>query len=81
MARIRAEVIMLMRGHKEYPSKLLLKALLKYEPDTGKLFWRVDRPGRCKAGSEAGCVTNRGYITVSVDGINYQAHNLIWIMS
>ena len=54
--------------------------LLRYDPKTGKLFWRVSR-GRVAAGQEAGCVeTVYGDVLVGVDGKIYQAHRIIWLI-
>lgn len=61
--------------------------LLRYDPDSGKLFWRVDiRSGangnqcHARAGDEAGHKRKDGYISVSVDGYVWKAHRLIWFM-
>jgi len=54
------------------------KELLEYRE--GKLFWRVDRTGKALAGSEAGRVDSRGYSQISVDGVRYATHPLVWCM-
>ncbi len=54
-------------------------AFLRYEPDTGRLVWLVDRPPRMKAGDEAGCVRNDGrYRTLVLHQKRYYAHRVIW---
>lgn len=63
--------------------------LLRYEPDTGKLYWRVDRlRGRyqnivsAKAGDEAGCLHKSvGYVYVRVNGRKRRAHRLAWLLT
>jgi hypothetical protein len=52
----------------------------KYNPDTGKLFWRVDRGQRVKAGDEAGSVSPRGYLKVKLHGRVYQTHRIAWLL-
>ena len=68
-------------------------ALLEYDPDTGKLFWR-ERVGpggsitafnRRYAGTEAGYLSDNGsynriYIKVTIKPDRFYAHRLIWFM-
>ncbi len=54
-----------------------LHTLLDYRD--GKLFWKVNR-GRARAGEEAGCIGNRGYVLIVINGKQRMAHRLIWIM-
>jgi len=54
-----------------------LHKLLEYRD--GKLFWKVNR-GKAHAGDEAGCVGNRGYVLIVVNGKQRMAHRLVWIM-
>ena len=51
---------------------------LKYCYDTGKLFWKVQVAIRSKAGSLAGTKTNNGYIILKLNGINIQAHRVVY---
>src|SRR5215210_2761206 len=57
-----------------------IQSLLRYDPDTGCLFWKIDRNYNALAGSRAGQPTRLGYWSVKIDGIRYQAHRLIWAM-
>ena len=76
---------------KELPSPELLRQLLRYEPDTGKLYWKERTPdmfddGRCKsfnsqfANKEAFTFTGRdGYKHGNVlNQRPYLAHRVIW---
>ena len=54
-----------------------LHQLLEYRD--GKLFWKVNR-GKARIGEEAGCVGNRGYLVIVVNGKQRMAHRLIWLM-
>jgi hypothetical protein len=70
------------------------KSLLRYEPDTGKLFWlpratgELDTMGRSKdtkwnsrhAGKEAGALSPVGRRVLGVYGKTYCAHRVIWFL-
>src|SRR5882672_10833409 len=61
------------------PSYERVRELFNYDPKEGKLRWRVDRI-QMKAGDIAGSVRRgHGYIQVSVDGVIYRAHRIIWL--
>lgn len=78
---------------KELPSPDILRKLLRYEPETGKLFWR-ERPRELFqsdedwkkwnarfAGSETFNVDNGlGYFKGRILGKNFLAHRIIWVM-
>lgn len=56
-------------------------SLFTYDAESGRLLWRVSRPGRgCVAGWEAGTKAHHGYRAVMVDGKKYYAHRIIWQM-
>jgi hypothetical protein len=77
---------------KELPSPDLLRKLLRYEPETGKLFWRErdreffksDRDYKVWnirfAGKEAFTASDCGYKTGKVFGKTYRAHRIIWAL-
>jgi len=53
--------------------------LLRYDAETGKLYWRVNRAPRGISGNEAGGVAVIGgikYCLVSIDGTKYRAHRI-----
>lgn len=54
--------------------------LLRYDPDTGLLHWKVSTSNRVKVGDWAGSLNPEGYIQVMVNGTIYKAHRLIWFM-
>jgi hypothetical protein len=56
-----------------------LKELVTYNPQSGQLFWRLNRRGQKPAGTEAGTLAQDGYIKIRIDGLSYQAHRLIWL--
>ncbi|MGV7034863.1 HNH endonuclease signature motif containing protein [Methylobacterium symbioticum] len=58
-----------------------LRELLRYEPDTGNLIWRVRRSkggSGAQVGDTAGYTAEDGYVRVSVDNRRYLAHRLAW---
>jgi hypothetical protein len=68
------------------PTPEYLHKRLRYEPSTGKLYWRDYPPhgppwnGRW-AGKEAATADNgRGYFQITLDGGKYVAHRIIWAM-
>ena len=78
---------------KDLPPPELLRKLLRYEPETGKLFWRERTPdmftseGSFKAwnsrwaGKEAfTAALKSGYLHGCVFGKFYRAHRVIWAM-
>lgn len=76
---------------KALPSPEVLRQLLRYEPETGKLFWRERSDKFCVTaqeakrwaarydGAEAFTLANdRGYRCGKVFGRAYKAHRVIW---
>jgi hypothetical protein len=55
----------------------LLRKLFYYEE--GKLFNRIQRGNRAKAGEEAGCLHHTGYKVVRINRKNYSSHRLIYM--
>jgi len=67
----------------------LLKKLLSYSPETGKLYWKPrdsttsTRPSSFNtrhAHTEAGCLNDKGYVLVSVKEKRLRAHRVIYAM-
>jgi hypothetical protein len=58
-----------------------LNSLYRYDPISGKLFWRITRGfgnNRVVAGSEAGGVSGNGYMLAWVNGKQYYVHRICW---
>jgi hypothetical protein len=60
------------------PSAERLNRLLKYDRETGKMYWRERGPGVNK--DMLAGISSRGYIVVRIDGILFRAHRIIWKM-
>lgn len=55
--------------------------LLRYEPESGLLTWRVARGNAVIPGSVAGHRTPNGYLHVTIDGKGYPAHRIAWLLT
>lgn len=55
-----------------------LKEILEYHPETGVFTQKIQRKGGLKPGEDAGCLTDHGYVKISVDYRRYRAHRLAW---
>ncbi len=52
--------------------------LFDYDPDTGKLYWKISPSDKVKAGQEAGSNDVHGYTQVKALGVVRKAHRVIW---
>ena len=55
-------------------------ALLRYDKETGKLFWRQSKMGR-QIFKPAGHKDKTGYTRIMIDYKMYLAHRIIWLLS
>lgn len=74
-----------MRGPPANPAKSLLTKervleLLRYEPETGKFYWVNSRYSN-RNGTEAGSLRKSGYVFLSIDGFQYLAHRVAWLVT
>lgn len=78
---------------RQLPSPEVLRQLLRYEPDTGKLFWK-ERPesmfaskGIARAWNdrhaerEAGSDNGAGYLCISLGRLSVRVHRVAWAMT
>lgn len=66
-----------------FPSKELLSALaasIAYDPETGDIWWAVDRGTKVKAGTPIKNRDSHGYVTFKCGGRNLKAHAAIWFL-
>lgn len=59
-----------------------LHRIFRYEPDTGKLFWKIKPNGRVEFGAEIKNRSgkNRCYIQVQWQNKNYAVHRIAWAL-
>lgn len=67
------------------PSQEYLLKTFRYEPDSGRLYWRRRADARPQwnakyAGKEAGNYLNRGRVGITLAGLHLRAHRVIWKM-
>lgn len=56
-----------------------LKSILSYYPETGEFIWLKKLSIRVVVGSNAGYVSDAGYILIGIEGTEYRAHRLAWL--
>lgn len=62
-------------------SQDLANELFSLDSNTGILEWKVYKASnKVKPGDIAGCKHSSGYIVVGINGIDYKAHRLIWLI-
>lgn len=56
--------------------------LLRYEPETGDLYWKKDVSRNVKAGTIAGISRARDlYKILTINKRQYQAHRIVWLLT
>ena len=56
-----------------------LKSILLYNEDTGKFTWKIKPPrSKINVNDEAGCLDQKGYVKIQVQGVSYYGHRLAW---
>jgi outer membrane protein assembly factor BamB len=65
---------------REKPTVERVRALLAYDRTSGVFRWREDRSHNARAGSVAGTKSKKGYWIISVDGRQFYAHHLAWVI-
>lgn len=55
------------------------KRFLRYDPESGKLFWKVSRC-RTRVGDEAGSITHECYLRVKLAQRDMCAHRVAWLL-
>lgn len=62
------------------PEQNYLNKIFRHNSETGKLYRIVSKGSRAHAGNEVGCINNKGYLIVSIDGTRYKVHRIIYKM-
>ena len=66
-----------MYKHRTLPRQDRLHELFSYDPTKGHLLHKTSR-GRASEGARA-CNSSDSYLNVSVDGVKYREHRIIWM--
>ena len=53
--------------------------LLRYDPESGNFYWKLNRGRLAKAGDVAGTLVD-GYIKIKIKGKLYAAHRLVFLL-
>lgn len=69
-----------MKANKISITSAELNELFRYDPESGKLYWRVDKSAAVRAGDEAGG-RSFGYQRLTIDYRRYFVHRIIWLMA
>lgn len=65
--------------HKK-PSVERVRALLGYDKATGVFRWKEFRSHNAQTGDVAGTKSSKGYWIISIDGHQFYAHHLAWVI-
>jgi len=57
-----------------------ISTLLRYDPDTGDLYWRVTKSPKAAAGQKAGSVNQHGHVNLQIDKKMYAAHQIVFLL-
>lgn len=56
------------------------RRLVKYNPETGLFTWLVRTSNRISVGDVVSMVSRNGYVRVGLNGTQYQAHRIAWLI-
>lgn len=66
-----------MKPRKKYPTAELLNTLFSYNKENGEIYWKKCREKK-NIGKKAGSVVGKGYRYVTINGVSYYIHRIIW---
>ena len=58
---------------------MTINEALKYDPETGKLYWKITRGG-VRSGDEAGWNSGHGYKRLSFNKVMLYCHRVAWFL-
>jgi hypothetical protein len=67
------------RSFKRHLTAQRAREVLSYDPESGILRWQIDR-NQIRSGDIGGYLHRTGYLRVMVDGRDYAAHCVIWLI-
>jgi len=65
----------------QLPPVELLRALFDYDPETGKVTWKVTLSNRAQEGTEAGSTKSNGYRQIKFNKTMYKTHRIAWALA
>jgi hypothetical protein len=65
---------------KELPPVELLRETFNYDPETGKVTWKVTLSNAAIAGKEAGSLNRTGYRHIKINKTLYKTHRIVWAL-
>ena len=66
---------------KPLPAAEHIESILYYEHENGIFYWKINASRKKVAGKPAGYLNGKGYIVISINSKEYQAHRLAWLLS
>lgn len=63
-----------------YPEREEILSWLRYIKESGSLVWLSPKSKRVRAGRVAGCLNNKGYLQVRINGVDHFIHRIIWFL-
>lgn len=61
-------------------TKERVEELLEYDPETGRLIWKVQRGSTVLPGTPAGTENSQGRRQMSLDGKRYYTSHIVWLL-
>jgi len=65
---------------RELPSADYFRQFVKYDKNTGEFTWIGESSKRRKTGSKTGFNCGAGYIIIRIQGVDYRAHRIAWVI-
>jgi hypothetical protein len=65
---------------KELPVQRI-KELLRYDEETGNLYWKTSGSGRLGIDTKAGYLRKSGYVVIGIEGSVYAAHRVVYALA
>lgn len=73
------DIVFLMNAASTQAIRDEFSRLLSYDPATGGFRWKVKRQGT-RIDKLAGGYDSRGYLKIRIDGVEYLAHRIAWLL-
>ena len=64
----------------ELPTFDYVNRFIRFDPDTGDFYWRINKTSKARAGKKAGS-RNERYYNIELDGRRYSAGRVAWLLT